>query len=184
MQFRRQRARTLGVRAGRLVVAVVGLGFALVDVGLAALATKAGCVTVAGKVSVSVAAFAAVEAGVTLAVVNQSWRLRRRRRWRRAGGKPTDGQPSGVEQSEQLDLLFVIDNSISMVHEQQLFAEALPDMVGRLVSPVCVAADGRQTSRPSSDTEPCLAGSEREFRPLADIHLAVIITSLGGYGPP
>jgi hypothetical protein len=46
---------------------------------------------------------------------------------------------SGVD---KIDLLFMIDNSISMADKQAILAEAVPVLVQRLVDPVCVDGDG------------------------------------------
>ncbi len=82
----------------------------------------------------------------------------------------------------KIDLLFVIDNSISMADKQEILALALPDLVGRLVNPICVDAMGNDTnSTPGSSSERCPQGG-REFNPIDDIHIAVVTSSLGGYG--
>lgn len=83
---------------------------------------------------------------------------------------------------DKIDLLFVIDNSLSMADKQAILREALPDLVNRFVSPVCVDATGQEVSHPSSATDDCEAGSTREFQPIEDIHVGVITSSLGGYG--
>ncbi len=83
---------------------------------------------------------------------------------------------------DKIDLLFVVDNSISMADKQAILAQALPDLVDRLVSPICVNADGVEVSHPASATEECQNGSAREFNPIDDIHIGVITSSLGGYG--
>src|SRR3954468_23473312 len=48
-----------------------------------------------------------------------------------------------VERAKQnkvskIDLLFMIDNSSSMADKQAILAEVVPDLVNRLVNPVCV----------------------------------------------
>jgi hypothetical protein len=83
---------------------------------------------------------------------------------------------------DKIDLLFVIDNSISMADKQAILALALPDLVGRLVSPICVNADGDLVEAPETADTDCPRGSAREFNPIDDIHIAVITSSLGGYG--
>src|SRR5262252_3508608 len=42
---------------------------------------------------------------------------------------------------DKIDLLFMIDNSISMADKQAVLKDAVPDLVQRLVSPNCVDAD-------------------------------------------
>lgn len=81
---------------------------------------------------------------------------------------------------DQLDFLFVIDNSVSMADKQELLRGAVPNMVNALVNPPCLAADG-SSSAPLADGM-CPDGTEREYAPLDDIHIGVISSSLGGHG--
>jgi hypothetical protein len=60
---------------------------------------------------------------------------------------------------DKIDLLFVIDNSISMADKQAFFADAVPSLVDRLISP-----------------------QNDEFEPINDIHIGVVTSSLGGHG--
>src|SRR5688572_30066861 len=39
---------------------------------------------------------------------------------------------------DKIDLLFMIDNSISMSDKQAILRAAVPDLVNRLVNPICV----------------------------------------------
>ncbi len=83
---------------------------------------------------------------------------------------------------DKVDLLFVIDNSLSMADKQEALSLALPDLVSRLVSPRCIDQNGNDTgTTPPTSEETCPQG-EREFEPIADIHIGVITSSLGGYG--
>src|SRR6185503_18421167 len=41
---------------------------------------------------------------------------------------------------DKIDLLFMIDNSISMADKQAILAEAVPLLVTRLITPLCVTA--------------------------------------------
>jgi hypothetical protein len=84
---------------------------------------------------------------------------------------------------DKIDLLFMIDNSASMGDKQRLFAEAVPQLVERLVVPRCVSATGTMTQR-ATLAEACPAGSEPEFLAVQDIHIAVITSSLGAHGAP
>lgn len=83
----------------------------------------------------------------------------------------------------KLDLLLVVDNSASMADKQEVLAEALPDLVKTLVTAPCVRKDGSRQVRESA-AEPCEEGAKPEFEPLSDIQVAVITSSLGGYGAP
>ncbi len=82
---------------------------------------------------------------------------------------------------DKIDLLFMVDNSISMADKQKILADAVPELVRRLVAPICVDA---QTEVPiaGSAAPDCPAGSEPEFKPVTDIHIGVISSSLGGHG--
>jgi hypothetical protein len=64
---------------------------------------------------------------------------------------------------DKIDLLFMIDNSASMADKQAILAEAVPDLVQRLVTPKVV-------------------NGEPEFEPIEDIHIGVITSSIGGHG--
>ena len=77
----------------------------------------------------------------------------------------------------KVDLLFVIDNSISMADKQRIFAEAVPVLLKRLISPLCIDADGT----PTGEFSPCPSGAA-EFRAIDDIHVGVITSSLGNHG--
>ncbi len=64
-----------------------------------------------------------------------------------------------------LDLLFVVDTSLSMADKQRELARRVPQLVKSLVSP---------------DPDP-VTGAERT-PPVPDLHVAVITSSLGGHG--
>jgi hypothetical protein len=90
-----------------------------------------------------------------------------------------------------LDLLFVIDNSTSMADKQDLLKQAVPKMVERLVSPDCVTRDEagkvvtRIRSEPGVDGSPsCPTEGDLEFKPVSDMHIGVITSSLGSHGRP
>lgn len=92
---------------------------------------------------------------------------------------------------DKIDLLFVVDNSTSMADKQKIFEGAVPRMLERLVRPDCITltADGDVSSRTPSvpPTTPgedpsCPSGAVLEFRPVEDIHIGVISSSLGGRG--
>ena len=56
----------------------------------------------------------------------------------------------------------MIDNSASMSDEQATLRLAVPDLVGRLVNPVCVDAEGNRGDTPPPGAA-CPAGQAREF---------------------
>jgi hypothetical protein len=111
-----------------------------------------------------------------------------------AGGSPSTGgttstrggsgggfSPGGQSTSGKLDVLFVIDNSLSMGDKQELLIRPVPELVERLVNPRCVDTSGRPLATPASPTAPCTAGS-REFAPVTDLHVGVITSALGAAG--
>lgn len=83
---------------------------------------------------------------------------------------------------EEIDLLFVIDNSVSMADKQALLEQAVPIMVTRLVTPDCVNEDGGRNPNDGQDCESYPDGFAPEFSPVDDIHIGVITSSLGGFG--
>jgi hypothetical protein len=104
-----------------------------------------------------------------------------------AGAKPGVGGPIPADNGPQaevskVDLLLAVDNSISMAEKQRLFAQTVPELLTRLLSPHCVTAAGAVTAEPTSPEAACPAGSQREFEPLRDLHVGVITSSLGSHG--
>jgi hypothetical protein len=93
---------------------------------------------------------------------------------------------------DKIDLLFMIDNSISMADKQAMLAEAVPLLVQRLITPICVrpcAKTDNCTPAQEKDGMPvgvngpdCPAGSSSEFNPIKDIHVGVVTSSLGSHG--
>lgn len=81
---------------------------------------------------------------------------------------------------DKVDMLFVIDNSMSMADKQAILAEAVPDLVSRFVKPVCLNAEGQEA--PTGANGDCPANFSPEFTPINDIHIGVITSSLGGFG--
>ncbi|MBK7583024.1 MAG: hypothetical protein IPI67_22860 [Myxococcales bacterium] len=66
---------------------------------------------------------------------------------------------------DKIDLLFMIDNSISMADKQAILSEAVPQLLNRLITPAKDPATGKE-----------------EFKPVVDIHIGVVSSSLGGHG--
>ena len=95
------------------------------------------------------------------------------------GDAPVDGPLPPPAPVSKLDLLFMIDNSASMADKQALLARAVPEMVMRLVNPNCVDAQGNIVG--SSQNGQCAQG-HIEFQPVADMHIGIITSSLGGRG--
>jgi len=105
-------------------------------------------------------------------------------------GDGGDGPVTPPEQVElvrdkvpnKLDLLMMIDNSISMADKQHLLADAMEHLVSRLVQPRCVDVLGMATGVQATPGGVCPAGSQPEFLPFNDIHAGVITSSLGAHG--
>jgi len=83
--------------------------------------------------------------------------------------------------ASKVDLLFVVDNSSSMGDKQAYLQQAVPAFVGRLVHPNCVDAANGTVVGTTDDHGACSAGRP-EFRPVDDLHIGVISSSLGGRG--
>jgi hypothetical protein len=81
----------------------------------------------------------------------------------------------------RVDLLFLIDNSRSMGDKQQYLADAVPDLLNRLLTPNCVdATDSTKVLGPSVNGA-CATG-RIEFPPVHDMHIAVVTSALGSLG--
>jgi hypothetical protein len=83
---------------------------------------------------------------------------------------------------DKLDILFMIDNSASMGDKQALLALAVPDMITRLVQPLCVDANDKPTGGNANPDGTGCATGKPEFPPVHNMHLGVITSSLGGRG--
>jgi len=94
---------------------------------------------------------------------------------------PGDAHVLAYGGADKLDLLLVVDNSISMADKQELLANAVPSLLGRLADPPCVdPVSGAVTDESSQDG--CPNGSIPEFQAATDVHIGVITSSLGGHG--
>lgn len=86
---------------------------------------------------------------------------------------------------DKIDLLFMIDNSASMADKQEILAEAVPDLVASFVTPACLDTDGKPTGEKANPAAPegqeCAKGKP-EFRPIVDIHIGIVTSSMGGFG--
>ncbi len=64
-----------------------------------------------------------------------------------------------------------------------MLAAAVPELVRSIANPPCVNPDTgqRDPQQPASPSEPCLVpDSQREFKPVVDIHIGIVTSSLGG----
>jgi len=82
---------------------------------------------------------------------------------------------------DKIDLLFMIDNSISMSDKQAILQLAVPDLVKRLVNPICVDAQGGQHDPPAPGQQ-CPVGQSQEFNPINNINIGIVSSSLGDVG--
>jgi hypothetical protein len=96
------------------------------------------------------------------------------------GGEGGEGATGGVAQTDKVDLLLVVDNSISMFEKQKLLAAAVPKLVLRLVDPWCVG--GSAPAAPAEPGHTCPTDRHLESEPVTDLHVGVITTSLGAHG--
>ena len=90
-----------------------------------------------------------------------------------------------IEQTaiDKIDLLFMIDNSGSMADKQEILKEAVPVLLSRLVSPMCVDATGKPTGVNALPNGGCPNDrGEPEFNPIGDIHIGIVSSSLGAHG--
>lgn len=91
---------------------------------------------------------------------------------------------------DKVDILFAIDNSASMGDKQAILADAVPDLINGLLKPRCVNSDGsadpgNTLADPTGTKENrygCPEGFEPEFKPVTDMHIGVVSSSLGNFG--
>jgi len=82
---------------------------------------------------------------------------------------------------DKADLLFMIDNSVSMADKQEILAKAVPVLVKRLATPRCLDAQRTPNGSVSDVTGHCAVGTP-EFAAVKDIHVGVVTSSLGNHG--
>jgi hypothetical protein len=82
---------------------------------------------------------------------------------------------------DKVDILFMIDNSASMGDKQVLLADAVPDMLNRLVTPNCIGANGQPNGTTADQNGTCATGAP-EFSAVHDMHIGIVSSSLGGRG--
>ncbi len=97
-----------------------------------------------------------------------------------SGGSAGSGGAGAT--SDKLDLLFVVDNSVSMADKQALLSTAVDELLLRIVNPRCVDPSGKAIAQPKAPLDPCPSGSQRELSPVRDLHVGVISSSLGAHG--
>jgi hypothetical protein len=80
---------------------------------------------------------------------------------------------------DKIDLLFMIDNSRSMLDKQEMLRLAVPSLLGRLIEPPCESPGGDSVD-PRDGV--CPDGFSHPYEPVRDIHIGVISSSLGAPG--
>ncbi len=84
---------------------------------------------------------------------------------------------------DKIDLLFMIDNSISMADKQQILSQAVPVLVQRLIQPSCVDGNGMPIAGLTADpVKGTCAQGVAEFNPIKNIHIGIVTSSLGDHG--
>ena len=86
----------------------------------------------------------------------------------------------GTASLPKLDILLMIDNSESMGDKQVLIADAVPDMINRLITPNCLDGAGLVVGV-ADENGACVTGSP-EFPAVHDLHIGIVSSSLGGRG--
>ncbi len=100
-----------------------------------------------------------------------------------AGGTQNTGGTSvaiPAAKPSAVDVLFMIDNSTSMADKQGVLATSLPSLLGRLAQPNCLDSAGKVVGQVRFDGT-CNDG-KAEFKPVRDLHIGVITSSLGDHG--
>src|SRR5215471_8613221 len=79
--------------------------------------------------------------------------------------------------AKKIDIVFMVDDSISMSDKHEVLKAGVPDLLNRFVNPVCLDRFGK-TSQPASADEPCPAEMNRQFAPVRDMHIGIVTSSL------
>jgi hypothetical protein len=95
----------------------------------------------------------------------------------------TNFEASKESPVDQVDILFMIDNSTSMGDKQKLLSQAVPNLVNRLVQPNCLGADGvtPNGTQVNPKTLKCDQGTP-EFPAVRDMHIGIVSSSIGDFG--
>ena len=97
---------------------------------------------------------------------------------------------------DKVDLLFAIDNSASMGDKQDILKDAVPNLLVELIQPKCVLkTDGTTPVTDASgavvradpggnkdNNYKCPDGSQPDFKPVTDMHIGIVSSSLGNFG--
>ncbi|HEY5960203.1 MAG TPA: hypothetical protein VIV60_26805, partial [Polyangiaceae bacterium] len=83
---------------------------------------------------------------------------------------------------DKIDILFMVDNSLSMGDKQAVLAAAVPQLLRRLTNPDCVDTEGANAQQLADPNAACPNGKQREFAPVKDIHIGIVTSSIGDFG--
>jgi hypothetical protein len=83
---------------------------------------------------------------------------------------------------DKIDLLFMIDNSVSMADKQDILKSAVPLLLKRLVTPNCLDGMGNPTGATANSDGMCPNNQTVEFNAIGDIHIGIVSSSLGAHG--
>ena len=97
---------------------------------------------------------------------------------------PAAAAPTRQLGIDKVDLLFAIDNSASMADKQQLFKDAVPDLVNALLTPDCSDGVTHVKATSSGGALLCPKGFSLLSAPAHDLHIGIVTSSLGGGGAP
>jgi len=101
------------------------------------------------------------------------------------GGRTSDRAPGSqpIEPATSIDVLFMVGNWRRLGEEQALLAEAVPQLLTQLLRPNCISESGEKlgVSELTPSGVSCAEGKP-EFKPVNDVHIGVIASSLGDHG--
>ncbi|MBX3226858.1 MAG: hypothetical protein KIT84_38430 [Labilithrix sp.] len=93
---------------------------------------------------------------------------------------------------DKVDLLIAIDNSASMGDKQEILKDAVPNLIQGLLQPPCVDRETRipldsgEKADPSGNKDDNYGcpqpNSEPDFKPVGDMHIGIVSSSLGNFG--
>ena len=99
------------------------------------------------------------------------------------GPQPHVSEIDTVPTVDKVDLLLVVDNSISMADKQAILAPSVRRLLTSLINPPCVDGSGSPSAtQPAGPSEACPAGFSRASEPVDDLHVGIISSSLGDLG--
>lgn len=102
-------------------------------------------------------------------------------------GTYTENWPA-LAPNGKVDILFAIDNSLAMADKQNVLADSAAKLIEGLVRPPCVSPSGVPSGSyadPNASREShygCPAGTAPVFRPVNDMHVGAVSSSLGSFG--